>query len=69
MTLHAVLDLIAARPLLRRKDLACRFNVTERTIDRWHAENHLPCAIYLPGCLLPFWRPCDIEEFELSRRK
>jgi predicted DNA-binding transcriptional regulator AlpA len=69
MKLRAVLDLIAARPLLRRKDLIQRYGIDEKTLWRWRKRGVLPAPIYMPGCNIPLWRPCDIEEFELSRRK
>jgi predicted DNA-binding transcriptional regulator AlpA len=64
VSLKALLDLIAAKPLLTRKNLAQRYGKTLWTIDRWHRDRVLPSPRYLRGCAFPFWRPCDIEAAE-----
>lgn len=56
-----VLELIANRPILRRKDLARRYGVSERTIDRRRIAGTIPKPLYLSG---PFWRPSDIARAE-----
>jgi len=69
MTLRALVDLLMAKPLLTRKDLAQRFCRTLITIDNWRRNGKLPKPIYLPGCRFPYWRPIDIERYELRRQR
>lgn len=73
MNLRALVEIIASRPVLYRKDLAIRYGKDERTIDRWHAAGILPPAIYLHhGCAtssVPMWRPIDIERAERKNPK
>lgn len=59
-----LVDLLAGRPLLTRKDLARRFNRCLRTIDQWHADGILPKPVYLRGCAFPFWRPNEVLAME-----
>lgn len=68
-TLLALVEILAGRPLLTRKDLALRFGRDLDTIDRWHRRGKLPRAIYLPGCRYPYWRPFEILCFERKRKK
>jgi transposase len=56
-----LLEIIATRPILDRKDLARRYQRSLRTIDRWQAQGKLPGAFRLPGKM---WRPADIEAAE-----
>ena len=56
-----VMELLAHRPVVRRKDLALRYGVSERTIDRWKEDGLLPRPKYLQG---PFWTPSQIAEME-----
>jgi hypothetical protein len=67
--LAALVEVVCARPLLCRKDLARRYGRDLDTIDRWHAKGKLPKAIYLPGCRFPYWRPVDIHTYEKRNRK
>ena len=69
MSLKALVDIIAGRPLLRRKDLARRYGISLDTVERWHANGTLPRAIYLPGCRIPLWKPADIFSAENKNRK
>jgi len=62
------MDLLMARPLLTRKDLAQRFSRSLITIDNWRRRGLLPAPVYLPGCRFPFWRPIDIQRYELKRK-
>jgi predicted DNA-binding transcriptional regulator AlpA len=62
--LAALLEIVSARPLLRRKDLARRYGIALATVDRWHAAGLLPPAIYLNGCSIPLWRPGDLLNWE-----
>lgn len=58
-----VVELLANRPILRRKDLAQRYGVSERTIDRWRIAGTLPKPKHFHG---PMWRPSDIAKHEDS---
>lgn len=62
--LAALVEILAAKPVLTRKDLAARYGRSLTSIDRWHAEGTLPPARYLRSCPLPFWRACDLEAAE-----
>ena len=62
--LAALLEIVSARPLLRRKDLARRYGIVLTTVDRWHAAGILPPAIYLKGCAIPLWRGGGLLEWE-----
>jgi hypothetical protein len=64
MGTKSLVEIIASKPLLFRKDLARRYSRSLRTIDRWHHEGVLPSPIYLRGCALPMWRPTDIDRAE-----
>jgi hypothetical protein len=66
--LSALVEILAAKPVLWRKDLATRYGVTLSTIDRWHTSGTLPPARYLRGCPHPLWRACDVEQSELSNK-
>jgi hypothetical protein len=61
MNLIQLVDILARRPVLTRKDLARRYNRDLRTIDRWKADGTLPKAIFFHG---PLWVPMDIAEAE-----
>jgi DeoR/GlpR family transcriptional regulator of sugar metabolism len=56
-----IIELIANRPILRRKDLAQRYGVSERTIDRWKEQRILPRPSYIKGA---FWTPSQIADTE-----
>lgn len=60
-----LLEIIATRPLLNRKDLSRLLNCSLRTIDRLDATGTLPPAIHVRGKL---WRPCDIERWQSQAR-
>jgi len=62
--LQHLLEIVACRPLLTRKDLAQRYAVETRTVDNWHANGILPRAVYLQGCREPRWRPMDLAAAE-----
>jgi predicted DNA-binding transcriptional regulator AlpA len=63
MSLKSLLELLAERPLLRRKDVARHFGISLRSVDRWVTEKKLPRPIYVHG---PMWRPADIERIEMN---
>lgn len=47
-------------------DLAARFGVNERTIQRWVAKSLLPAPLRIGRRFLR-WRLCDIEMFEQQK--
>ena len=63
MDASKLVELIAARPLLTRKDIAARYGVSLRTVDRWHREGKLPAPTWMRG---PMWKPADLEQLENS---
>lgn len=69
MNLKTLLEIVIARPLLTRKDLARRYGCHLDTIDDWHNRGTLPKAIYLPGCRIPLWRPVDIHTAETRNQR
>lgn len=64
MSTEQLTELIAARPLLTKHDLARRFCVTVRTIEIWRAAGKLPRPVVVSG---PRWRPEDVAKFEQKR--
>lgn len=78
-TLAALVEILASRPLLTRKDLARHFGVCLGTINNWHNDGTLPPAVYVNrGCkgrFGPLWRALDIERvqraelFKRAKRK
>ena len=60
----SLVEIMAARPVLNRKDLARRYSIDLDTVDRWHARGVLPPGFYLPGSRFPYWRPFEIESNE-----
>ena len=66
MTKHitALVEIMAARSVLNRKDLANRYRIDLDTVDRWHSRGILPKGYYLPGSRFPYWRPFEIEQNE-----
>jgi hypothetical protein len=46
----------------RRKVLAERFSVNERTIDGWARRGVIPAPHYLEGSPIPFWFDDEIEQ-------
>jgi hypothetical protein len=66
-TFLALVEIMAGRPLMTRKDLALRYGKDLDTIDRWRREGKLPPGIYLPGCRFPYFRPFEILTFETRR--
>ena len=49
-------------PLLTKSDLARRFDITIRTLERWLQNGKLPQPVRLDGA--PRWRPEAVEQFE-----
>lgn len=67
--LEALLEVIASKPMLTRQDLQRRYGVHIDTIDDWRANGTLPAPVYLPGSVVPLWRPIDIERNESRNKK
>lgn len=71
-TFIALVEILANRPLLTRKDLARHFCVTVNTVDNWHNDGTLPPAVYVNrGCkgrFGPLWRASDIERVERTEK-
>jgi hypothetical protein len=53
----------SSRRYLRKRQVALRYGVDERTVDRMAKDGRLPPYIYLPGSKLPLQ-----DEDELDRR-
>jgi hypothetical protein len=51
---------------LRKSQLAARYGITPRSVDRWSHEGRLPQAKYLRGSRLPLW---DLDEIEALERR
>jgi hypothetical protein len=64
-----LLEALAAKPLLTRKDLARRYGRCLWTIDNWHRTGQLPAPVYLPGSRIPLWRPADLMAYERREKK
>jgi predicted DNA-binding transcriptional regulator AlpA len=52
-----------SRRFLRKRQVAARYGVDERTVDRMAKDGRLPAYIYLPGSKLPLQ-----DEDELDAR-
>jgi hypothetical protein len=66
LTVAAVLAALPARRsrrYLRKREVARRYGVDERTVDRMAKDGRLPAYIYLPGSKLPLQ-----DEDELDAR-
>ena len=66
--LSALVEILAGKSVLTRKDLAIRYGRHLSSIDRWHTSGALPPARYLRGCPLPFWRVSEIEAAEILEK-
>jgi hypothetical protein len=67
--LSALVDIIAAKPILRRKDLCRRYGVVMATVEGWIKAGVLPRPRYFPGCPFPFWTPGELELNERTNPK
>lgn len=61
MKIAYLVELLAGRPVLTRKDLARHYGRSLRTIDRWKREGQLPRPVFIHG---PMWKPADLERRE-----
>ena len=46
---------------LRRKGVAQRYGVVERTVDRMVEDGRLPRPVYLPGGRIPFFAEDELD--------
>lgn len=60
-----LLALLTGRPLLTKQDLARRWSVTLRTIERRTAARTIPAPVRVAG---PRWTPAAILKWERSHR-
>jgi len=67
--LKRVVEILAARPLLFRQDLARRYGCDVRTIDRMVADGRLPRGNYLRGSSIPQWSADEIADAEERNSK
>ena len=65
MSQQELIELIAAKPLLTKHDLARRFNVTLRTVERWRASGKIPKPTNVGG---PRWSARQIEHYERTHK-
>jgi predicted DNA-binding transcriptional regulator AlpA len=50
-----------SRRFLRKRQVAARYNVDERTVDRMAKDGRLPPYIYLPGSKLPLQDEAELD--------
>ena len=48
----------------RKRAVAARYGVSERTIDRWVELMKLPPPVYLPGSRIPLFAEEGLDEFD-----
>jgi predicted DNA-binding transcriptional regulator AlpA len=51
-----------SRRFLRKRQVAARYGVDERTVDRMTRDGRLPPYIYLPGSRLPLQDEDELDE-------
>lgn len=70
--LAGLVEILACRPMLTRKDVARRYGVHLNTVDRWHDDGTLPPARFInrgkAGKWGPLWRACDLDAIEASEK-
>jgi hypothetical protein len=57
---------VTGRKYLRKRAVAIRYDVCERSIDRMAQDGRIPAPKYLPGSRLPLW---DVTELDISDRR
>jgi predicted DNA-binding transcriptional regulator AlpA len=67
MSLRALVELLANKPLLRKKDLAQRYGYSMRGLDKLIAAGVIPRPSYLGR--YPFWSPNQIANNEKHQTK
>ena len=50
------------RQYLRKRGVATRYAVDERTVDRMARDGRIPPPKYLPGSRLPIWVEQELDE-------
>jgi predicted DNA-binding transcriptional regulator AlpA len=61
LKVRELIKAIMGEPTLTKQDIAVRYAVTVRTVERWMADGTLPRPIRLHG---PRWRPADLQKWE-----
>jgi predicted DNA-binding transcriptional regulator AlpA len=54
----------SSKKYLRKKRVADRYGVVERTVDRWVELNRLPKPVYLPGSRIPLFAEDELDEHD-----
>ena len=54
----------SSKKYLRKKGVAGRYGVDERTIDRWVGLGRLPKPMYLPGSRIPLFAEDGLDEHD-----
>jgi predicted DNA-binding transcriptional regulator AlpA len=52
------------RRYFRKKQVAERYGVDPRTVDRWARERKIPPPVYMPGSILPLWQEEGLDEHD-----
>ena len=55
-----------SKKYLRKRGVAARYDVVERTIERMVEDGRIPFPVYLPGSRIPLW---DIEGLDANDRR
>ena len=50
-----------SRKYLRKRGVAERYAVDERTVDRMRHDGRIPPARYLPGSRIPIWSEAELD--------
>lgn len=58
--LKELVEILSAKPLLTRHDLARRYGARLQTVSTWHKNGTLPKPKYLPGSRSPLWSPAAV---------
>lgn len=49
------------RKYLRKRGVAERYAVDERTVDRMRSDGRIPPPKYLPGSRIPLWSEAELD--------
>jgi predicted DNA-binding transcriptional regulator AlpA len=52
------------KKFLRKRSVADRYGVSERTVDRWVDLGRLPKPVYLPGSRIPLFAEDGLDEHD-----
>lgn len=50
-----------AKKYLRKADVAARYAVDDRTVDRMKLDGRIPPPKYLPGSRIPIWEESELD--------